>query len=133
MVTDGVDAAFTPSDNSIQDAELSIAEAMAEGGILHYAGADSFALNGGFLGFGVNYVQLGIDTADMIAQILVDGVNPGEIPVKTYEDGIATVNTDTCEAEELDIEDVEAAVTAVEAVTEFKTVVTADSFDEAEE
>ena len=32
-----------------------------------------------------------------------------------------------------DIADVEAAVTAVEAVTEFKTIVTADSFGDAEE
>ena len=51
-------------------AELSIYEIFREAGIPHYCGADSFALNGAFLGFGVNYANLGIETADMAADIL---------------------------------------------------------------
>ena len=49
-VADGVDAIFTPTDNTIMTAELSIYETLAEAGIPHYTGADSFALNGAFLG-----------------------------------------------------------------------------------
>ena len=49
-VADHVDALFTPTDNTIMTAELSIYETLAEAGIPHYTGADSFALNGAFLG-----------------------------------------------------------------------------------
>ena len=46
IIADGADAVFTPSDNTIMTAELSIYEELTEAGIPHYAGADSFALNG---------------------------------------------------------------------------------------
>ena len=48
IIADGADAVFTPSDNTIMTAELSIYEELTEAGIPHYAGADSFALNGAF-------------------------------------------------------------------------------------
>lgn len=54
-------------------AELAIYEKFVEAGIPHYAGADSFALNGAFCGFGVNYVDLGTATADIVVDILVMG------------------------------------------------------------
>ena len=50
MVNDKVDAVFTPTDNTIMNAELSIYETLANAGIPQYTGADSFALNGAFLG-----------------------------------------------------------------------------------
>ena len=46
LVADGVDAVFTPTDNTIMTAELSIYEKFIDAGIPHYTGADSFALNG---------------------------------------------------------------------------------------
>ena len=73
IIADGADAVFTPSDNTIMTAELSIYEELAEAGIPHYAGADSFALNGAFCGYGVDYINLGVETANMINSILVDG------------------------------------------------------------
>ena len=97
MIADGVDAVFTPSDNTIMTAELSIYEALAEAGIPHYTGADSFALNGAFLGYGVDYANLGVETANMVAQVLLDGVDPAELPVMTFDNGTATINTDVCE------------------------------------
>ena len=97
LISDGVDAVFTPSDNTIMTAELSIYEDLAEAGIPHYTGADSFALNGAFLGYGVDYANLGVETANMIAQVLVDGVDPAELPVMTFDNGTATINTDVCE------------------------------------
>ena len=50
LVADGVDAVFTPTDNTIMTAELSIYEKFIDAGIPHYTGADSFALNGAFAG-----------------------------------------------------------------------------------
>ena len=78
-------------------AELAIFEKFTEAGIPHYTGADSFALNGAFLGFGVNYENLGTKTADMAVEILVNGAKPAETAVQTLADGIITVNTETAE------------------------------------
>ncbi|MCR4883417.1 MAG: ABC transporter substrate-binding protein [Clostridiales bacterium] len=101
-VADGCAAVFTPTDNTIMTAELSIYETFAEGKVPHYTGADSFALNGAFLGYGVDYANLGVETANMVATVLLDGKNPAETPVMTFDNGTATVNTETAEALGLD-------------------------------
>lgn len=102
LVAEGVDAVFTPTDNTVMTAELAIYEKFAGAGIPHYAGADSFALNGAFCGFGVNYVELGTATADMAVEILVNGADPAKTPVQTLSNGIATVNTEIAEQIGLD-------------------------------
>ncbi len=109
IVADGMDAVFTPTDNTIMAAELSIYEKFADAKIPHYCGADSFALNGAFLGFGVDYANLGRETADMIAAILLDGAEPATLAVKTFDNGTATVNTETCEAVGFDFETIREA------------------------
>lgn len=101
-VADGCDAVFTPTDNTIMTAELSIYETLAEGKVPHYTGADSFALNGAFLGYGVDYANLGLETANMVATVLLDGKNPAETPVMKFDNGTATVNTETAAALGLD-------------------------------
>ena len=98
----GVDAVFTPTDNTIMTAELALYEKFTEAEIPHYGGADSFALNGAFCGYGVNYVELGKATADMAADILVNGKDPAAVPVVSLDNGIATVNTDTAQEIGLD-------------------------------
>lgn len=94
LISDKVDAVFTPSDNTVMTAELSIYEKFADAKIPHFGGADSFALNGAFCGYGVNYADLGKETADMVVDIIANGADPASTPVKTMENGIATVNTD---------------------------------------
>ena len=97
LISEGVDAVFTPTDNTVMDAELSIYESFIEAGIPHYTGADSFALNGAFLGYGVDYANLGRETADMIAEILLDGKDPATLAVRTFDNGTATINTEVCQ------------------------------------
>ncbi len=109
MVADGVDAIFTPTDNTVMTAELTIYETIANAGIPHYTGADSFALNGAFVGYGVDYANLGVETANMVKGILVDGNKPATTPVMTFDNGTATVNTDTCKLLGLDYETVKKA------------------------
>ena len=91
------DAIFTPTDNTIQKAELSFYEKLIKAKIPHYGGADSFALNGAFAGYGVDYVQLGKATADMVDEVLRQGKDTATLPVQTFDNGIATVNTETAE------------------------------------
>lgn len=98
LVAANVQAVFTPTDNNVMTAELAIYEKFIDAGIPHYCGADSFALNGAFLGYGVNYKDLGTATADMAVEILVNGTDPAGMAVVTMDNGIATVNTETAEA-----------------------------------
>lgn len=98
----GVDAVFTPSDNTIMTAELAIYEKFLDAKIPHYGGADSFALNGAFLGYGVNYEDLGTATADMVSDVVVNGADPAQTAVQHLDNGIATVNTETADAIGLD-------------------------------
>ncbi len=117
LVAAGVDAVFTPTDNTVMTAELAIYEKFLDAKIPHYAGADSFALNGAFCGYGVDYTNLGTATADMAIEILL-GADPAETAVQTFDNGIATVNTETAEAVELDYSGfAELCTSVVETVT----------------
>lgn len=98
IIADGVEAVFTPSDNTVMTAELSIYEKFMAAGIPHFTGADSFALNGAFLGYGVDYADLGYETAMMVEDILIEGKNPSEVAVKTFDNGTATVNREVLSA-----------------------------------
>lgn len=97
LIADGVDAVFTPTDNVVMAAELSIAPMFAEKGIPHYTGADSFVRNGAFATCGVNYTDLGKETADLAYKVITEGIDKTDY-YASYEvmpGGIITVNTDT--------------------------------------
>ncbi len=131
LIADDVDAVFTPSDNTIMNAQLSIYEALTEAGIPQYTGADSFALNGAFLGYGVDYANLGVETANMIYDILVGGSDPASTPVMTFDNGTATINTETCAALGLDFEELSEVFAPF--CTKVNSITTAESFDELKE
>ena len=101
LIAAGVEAVFTPTDNTVMTAELGIYEKFIDANIPHYGGADSFALNGAFCGYGVDYVNLGTATADMVVEVL-QGADPATTPIQTFDNGIVTVNTETAEAIGLD-------------------------------
>ena len=128
LIADGVDAVFTPTDNTIMKSELSIYEMLQEAGIPHYTGADSFALNGAFLGYGVDYAALGVETANMAASIALDGAKPAETAVKTFDNGCATINTETCEKLGVNYDEICKAFEPF--CTKIQSIVTAESFDE---
>ena len=128
LIQDGVDAVFTPTDNTIQVAEPTISEALAEAKIPHYCGADSFALVGAFVGYGVDYANLGRETADMVADILVNGADPAATAVKTFDNGKATVNLQVCEALGVSFEDISAAFAPY--CTQVESIETGESFAE---
>lgn len=126
LVSDEVDAVFTPTDNTVMKAELSIYEIFSAAGIPHYTGADSFALNGAFLGYGVDYAKLGEETADMAAGILLSGDDPAITPVMTFDNGTATINTETCTALGLSFEEISALFAPL--CTRVSPITTAEDF-----
>ena len=102
LIADGVDAVFTPTDNTIMTAEL----------------------------YGVDYANLGQKTADMIADILVDNADPAKTAVETFDNGTATVNTETCKELGLDFDTVKKAFEPL--CTQVNEITTAESFDEVD-
>ena len=97
LIADGVDAVFTPTDNIIMNAELAIFEDFIAADIPHYTGADSFARNGAFAACGVNYTNLGFETADLAYQAVTQGMDALEDYYQLPGDTI-TVNTETADA-----------------------------------
>ena len=97
LIADDVDAVFTPTDNVIMAAELAIYENLAEAGIPHYTGADSFVRNGAFTTCGVNYTDLGHQTADLAYEAMTKGMDDLE-DYYLMDGGIITVNTETAAA-----------------------------------
>lgn len=97
LIASNVDAVFTPTDNIIMAAELAIGEELAAAGIPHYTGADSFVRSGAFATCGVNYTELGQETASLAYNAMTKGMSDME-DYYLLEGGIITVNTDTAAA-----------------------------------
>lgn len=94
LVSDQVDAIFTPTDNVVMSAELALADTFIDAKIPHYTGADSFVRNGAFATCGVNYTDLGTKTADLAYEAITKGMADMEDFYK-MDGGIITVNTET--------------------------------------
>ena len=101
LIASGVDAVFTPTDNIIMAAELAIYEDFIAAGIPHYTGADSFVRNGAYATCGVNYTDLGAQTADLAYEAMTSGMDDME-DFYQVAGGIITVNTETAEGLGLD-------------------------------
>ena len=97
LISEGVDAVFTPTDNVVMAAEPAIAGGFADAGIAHYTGADSFVRSGAFATCGVNYTDLGADTADLAYRAIAQDMDAMEDFYK-IDGGIITVNTETADA-----------------------------------
>ena len=116
LIGAGVDAIFTPTDNKIAPAELAIYEDLANAGIPHYTGADSFVRNGAFTTCGVNYTDLGARTADLAYEAITNGMS-GMEDFYLMDGGIITVNTETAAAMDIDYSVFSSMGTVVEVQT----------------
>ena len=66
----------------------------------------------------------------MVADIVLNGSNPAETAVKTFDNGCATINTETCEKLGYNYDDICAAFEPF--CTKIQSIVTAESFADAE-
>ena len=128
LINEKVEAIFTPSDNTVMISQLSIYEDLLQAGIPHFTGADSFALNGAFVGYGVDYANLGKETADMIFDILVNKKDVSTYPVKTFENGIVTINNEAIAQLHLDLDTLNTIFKPY--CTKIQTIDTAQEFGE---
>lgn len=82
-----VDAIFSPTDNTVASAMATVGARCAKAGTPMYVGADSMVQDGGFLSVGINYEELGKETARMVDQVL-KGKNVSDMPVKIFNEDL---------------------------------------------
>lgn len=93
------DAVFSPNDNTIAGAMGTVAQVMNEAKVPMYVGADSMVQDGGFATVGIEYSDLGKETADMAAAILSGEKKAQDIPVKVFNEDLSNyINKSTAEA-----------------------------------
>ncbi len=97
-----VDAVFTPIDNSIASAMAVLSQVCIDAKIPCYVGADSMVKDGGLAAVGIEYTELGRNTARMADQLL-KGAEVSEVPVQYFEDFSKFINTTVAEKIELEI------------------------------
>ncbi len=81
------DAVFAPNDNMIASAMNIVGPACSKAKKPLYVGADSMVQDGGFLSVGINYENLGKETAKIVDQVL-KGKKVSSIPVKVFKDNL---------------------------------------------
>ena len=94
-----VDAVFTPTDNVVMGAATAVEEIFKEAKLPHYTGADSFVEAGAFATCGVDYVELGTQTADLAMKVLENGEVPA---IQVMKGNIILVNDGTAKTIGLD-------------------------------
>lgn len=91
LITKGIDALYTGNDNTIASAMAAYTDIAYGKNVPIYCGADSMVADGGFATVGVNYVQLGQQTANMVLNI-IDGKKPADMPYETLSEYAKFVN-----------------------------------------
>lgn len=87
VLTSQCDAIFAPNDNTVASAMNVVSQACSKAKIPLYVGADSMVQDGGFLSVGINYEELGKETANMVDEVL-KGTKVEDIPVKVFKDNL---------------------------------------------
>lgn len=91
------DAVFAPIDNTVASAMGVLADEAIQVKKPVYVAADSMVADGGLATVGVNYTNLGSQTADMVLKVLT-GTPAGEIPVEVLRDNAVVINAETAAA-----------------------------------
>lgn len=92
------DAIFSPNDNTVASAMSAAAQSAIEAGIPYYVGADSMVNDGGFLTVGIDYEELGRESARMVDAVL-KGTAVADLPVVQFKSDLSIyVNASTLAA-----------------------------------
>lgn len=98
-----VDMIFVANDNTVAEAMPILVQEANKAKIPVYVGADSMVMDGGFATVGIDYTDLGKETAKMVDEVL-KGKKIEDMPVKVFKDDLFIyINTDTANAIGIDI------------------------------
>lgn len=98
-----VDAIYTITDNMVASAISVVAEKAIANNMITVGAEDSHVKGGILITDGISYYELGRQSAEMAKEILVDGMNPANIPSAMSEIFEKAFNEDTLKSMEIDI------------------------------
>lgn len=93
-----VDAIYIPTDNMLAAGMPLVAQVANEAKIPTIVGEDGMVQSGGMVTYGINYYELGKQTAAQAVQILRDGKNPADMPIEYLEKCDLSYNKDSLAA-----------------------------------
>ncbi len=93
-----VDALYAPTDNMIAAGMATVALVATPAKLPVFCGEEGMVQSGGLATYGINYYELGKQTANQAVAILRDGKNPAEMPIEYLATCDLSVNMDTAAA-----------------------------------
>lgn len=93
-----VDAIYAPTDNMIAAGMATVALVTTPAKIPVFCGEQGMTEIGGLATYGINYYELGKQTAKQAVAILKEGKNPADMPIEYLANGDLYVNMDTAQA-----------------------------------
>lgn len=90
-----VDAIYIPTDNMLAAGMSTVAMVANQNKLPTIVGESGMVTSGGLCTYGLNYYELGKQTAAMAVEILKNGKNPAEMPIQYLEKCDFTKNTET--------------------------------------
>ena len=90
-----VDAIYAPTDNMIAAGMMTVAQVANDNKIPTIVGEEGMVQQGALATYGINYYELGKQTAAMAVDILAHGKNPADMPIQYLEKCTFEVNEDT--------------------------------------
>ncbi|MBR6079267.1 MAG: ABC transporter substrate-binding protein [Treponema sp.] len=98
-----VDAIYAPTDNMIAATMGVVSEVATSAKIPVICGEDGMVQSGGLATYGLNYYELGKQTATMAVEIIKNGRKPGEMPIQYLATCDFSYNPETAEILGLDL------------------------------
>lgn len=93
-----VDAIYTPTDNMIASSMAAVALVTTEAKIPVITGENGMCQSGGLATYGINYYQLGKQTAAMAVDIIKNKKKPASMPIQYLNECDFTYNKEVAEA-----------------------------------
>lgn len=93
-----VDAVYTPTDNMIAAGMATVSIVTTPAKLPVICGEGGMVDQGGLATYGINYYELGKQTAAMAVSILRDGKKPAEIPIQYLQKADLKINMDVANA-----------------------------------
>lgn len=93
-----IDLLFVPNDNTLASTMATVGSLAQEYQVPVLAGAPEMVEDGGLVTYGVDYPQLGHQTAEMAVDIIENGADPATMPVQTADNFELVINEEMADA-----------------------------------
>lgn len=106
LINDGVDVVFTVTDNTIASAMKLAGDLCKEAGIGLIGGSTDMVETNGLATYGLDYYELGRQTARMLVRQIEEDLTPDQMPVEEAEELSLVVNSEYAESVGINPEDI---------------------------